>query len=102
MQLSFSVLGTGARSGQHIVSLVPDVVWHRGASAPLKHCASIEPHTEESRRKQGEAHHKETLQTSDTKPSGDGWVCKRFAQEGSFKTGGYNEGSVTCGEECCE
>ena len=59
------------RSGHHIVSLVPDIVWHCGASAPLKHVDSTEPHTEESRRKQVDTHHKETLQTSDTKPSGD-------------------------------
>lgn len=102
MLLSFSVLGTGHRLGEHLVSFDLNILWHFCASAPLKGFVNIEPHKENSSRKQVDAHHKETLQRSNTMLCGDRCVCKLFSPEGSFNTRGHTECSDASSEECCE
>ena len=102
MQISFSVCGTGRRSGEHIVSFVTDILWHCGALAPLKPLAHIEPSKENSRRKQVDAHHNEALQVSNMKDCGYRWVCNISPKRVPSTMKGHTKCSDTCSDENCE
>ena len=102
MQISFSVWGTGRRSGEHIVSLVTDILWHCGASPPLKGFAHIVPPKENSRRKQVEHITKKPCRFPIRKPVETDESASVSPKRVPSTMDGHTRCSDTCGDECCE